>query len=379
MASSPHTALNILQVCLSPSWGGLEMSALKMTGYFLDRGHRCFCLCKHDGELHNNLGKEGLPHRSVNVLSHYSPPSILKLRKLIRQEQVNVIHCHFLHDLWLISPALWRMPQVKFFATCHMLFSRTKKKDWTHRLLYGRLDKLIALTQIAKEFHLKCLPVPEEDVVVIPNGVDLNRFSRDRLDEKPIRDELEIAKADPVVGCIGRLDQGKGQEELICAARDVVAAFPNSRFLIVGDATRGEGEGFAARLRDLISEFRLEKNVILTGFRSDTPRILKALDVFAFPSYKETFGMSLLEAMAMRVPVIASDSGGVPEILDYGRCGILIPPREAQPLAQAITRYLGDPQLAQEMAHNARRRVEQEYDLKLVLDRIEKLYLDSSV
>jgi glycosyltransferase involved in cell wall biosynthesis len=355
------------------------MSALNMTRHFLDRGHRCFCLCKRDGELHKNLHREGLPHRFVKVRSHYSPASMLKVRKLVSRDQISVVHCHFLHDLWLVSPALWRMPWVKLFATCHMLFSRTKKKDWAHRLLYGRLDKLIALTQIAKEFHVKCLPVPPEDVVVIPNGVDLNRFSRDRLDEKSIRDELGIPEADPVVGCIGRLDQGKGQEELICATREVVAAFPNCRFLIVGDATRGEGESFVARLRDLISEFRLENNVILTGFRADTPRILKALDVFAFPSYKETFGMSLLEAMAAGVPVIASDSGGVPEILDYGRCGILVPPREVQPLAQAIIRYLRDPQLAQKMTHNARRRVEQEYDLKLILDRIEKLYLDSPI
>jgi D-inositol-3-phosphate glycosyltransferase len=368
-------SLNILQVCLSTSWGGLEMSALKMTGHFSHRGHRSICLCLKDSELHKNLHQHKLPHRSISVLSHYWIGSILKIRQVICQNRAHVVHCHFLHDLWLVSPALWSLPQVRLFATCHMLFSRTRKKDWAHRVIYRRLNKLIALTHIAKSVHLRSLPVSAKDMVVIPNGVDLSEFSPEKYSRNKIRQEFHVDADQPLLGSIGRLDRGKGLEELIRSAGEVITEFPDCKFLIVGEATKGQGQSFSGRLRGLIRELGLEDKVILTGFRPDAARILMALDIFAFPSYKETFGMSLLEAMAMGIPVVATDSGGVPEILDYGRCGLLIQPRQSRPLTEAIKRYLKDPGLAKSMAHRARKRVEQEYDLQLVLDRIENLYL----
>lgn len=354
------------------------MSALKMTECFLHREHKSLCLCGKRSELHEHLHQERLPHRSVKLLSHYSPWDVLRLRGLIHENDINVVHSHFLHDLWLLSPALWGLRSVRLFATCHMLFSRTTKRDWAHRLMYGRVNRLIALTRIAREVHLRCLPVSSNRMVVIPNGVDLSTFSPAKYNWDSVRDELGISAGERLVGSIGRLDKGKGQEELIYAAQDVVNEFPNCKFLIVGEETKGEGSEFSNKIRSLINQLGLEKKVILTGFRPDAPRILRALDLFAFPSYKETFGMSLLEAMAMQVPVVATDSGGVPEILDYGKCGVLVPPQAAGPLAAAINKLLRAPELSQKMAALARTRVEEQYDLQLTLDRIENLYYDSS-
>ncbi len=350
------------------------MSSLKMTRYFTERGHRSFCLCKTGSDLHRNLRGSGLPHFSLNMLSHYSPLSTLKVRRLIQENEVQIVHSHFTHDLWLLSPALWGLPTVKLFATSRMLFSRVRKKDWAHKLLYKRLEKMIALSHIARNSFLKCLPLASEDMVVIPNGVDLSRFSPDKYNRNVIREEFSIREDEPLVGLIGRLDQGKGQEELVYAASDVIKEFPKCKFLLVGEETKGETTGFGDKIRRLIGEFKLEENVILAGFRTDTPQILKALDIFVLPSYKENFSNSLLEAMAMMIPIVATDSGGNPEILDNGNCAILITPREAPPLANAIKQYLVHPQLAQRKALNARKKVEEEYDLNLVLDRIEQLY-----
>ncbi len=353
------------------------MSSLKMTRYFMERGHRSFCLCKTGSELHRNLRESGLPHFSLSILSRYSPLSVSKVRRLVKDNKVQIVHSHFTHDLWLLSPALWGLPSVKLFATSRMLFSRVRKKDWAHKLLYKRLEKMIALSHIATNSFLRCLPLASEDMVVIPNGVDLSRFSPDRYNTNVIREEFSIRDDESLVGLIGRLDQGKGQEELVYAASDVVKEFPKCKFLLVGEETKGETTGFGDKIRRLIGEFKLEENVILAGFRTDTPQILKALDVFVLPSYKENFSNSLLEAMAMRIPIVATDSGGNPEILDNGNCAILVPPREAPPLANAIKQYLINPQLAQSKAANARKKVEEEYDLNLVLDKIEELYFRS--
>jgi glycosyltransferase involved in cell wall biosynthesis len=174
------------------------------------------------------------------------------------------------------------------------------------------------------------------------------------------------------------LDQGKGQEELVYAAGEVLEEFPRCKFLMVGEETKGERKGFLNKIQALIERLHIGNNVKVVGFRTDVAEILKALDIFVLPSYKEAFGISLLEAMAMRVPIVATNSGGVPEILDYGDCAILVPPQEAKSLAEGIKKYLRDPDLAQKKALCARQKVEREYDLNLVLDKIQDLYLKSS-
>lgn len=369
--------LKILQVCFSGSWGGLEMNALKFTDYFLQREHHSACLCQKGSELHLNLSQKELPYFALTLFSRYSPLAVLKIRKLVRQTGFQIVHLHTPRDLWLISPALWGLNRVKLFATSRIFFTRKKKLDPIHRLLYSRLERLINLSWQAQKHMQKNLPLGPHQHTVIPNPVDLNRFNPAKYEKDYFRSKWGVTKDETLIGLVGRLDPGKGQREMILAMPEIMAEFPACKLVLVGEETFGEQRDFSQELSSLVKELRLEKLVVWAGFQTQIPEVLKALDILVMPSYQENFANILLEAMAMQLPIISTDSGGTPEISDYGNCGLLVPPRQAKPLAQAVLRYLREPELSRRMALSARKRAEQVYALDVVLDQLEELYYQS--
>jgi glycosyltransferase involved in cell wall biosynthesis len=147
--------------------------------------------------------------------------------------------------------------------------------------------------------------------------------------------------------------------------------------VLVGEETTGEHQGFVAKLKNLAANLNLTDKIIWAGFQTQIPEVLKALDIFVMPSYQENFANILLEAMAMQLPIISTNSGGTPEVLDFGRCGLLVPPRQSEPLAEAVLKYLRDESFRNRMALAARKRAEQVYALDVVLDRLEELYYKS--
>jgi glycosyltransferase involved in cell wall biosynthesis len=236
--------------------------------------------------------------------------------------------------------------------------------------MYKRLNKMIALSHIQKEYLSRCLPVAPEKFQVIPNGVDIERFQpRPRRDD--IRDSWGVKPEHTLFGLIGRLDRQKGSLEFVEAAADVLRTHPNARFVLVGGNTLGEGD-FDKLVRRRLSDLKLEEKVVLTDFRKDIPEVMNALDIFVMPSYEENFGNVLLESLASGKPTIGTNSGGTPEILDRGRTGYLCEPQSSESLARAMRAML-DPRLAHDFAQKARAKALQEYDMKAVFNRIEAL------
>ena len=369
--------LRILQVCLSGSWGGLEMGTLNSVDYFSRRGHFSPALCRKNSELHWNLKEKNLPFLALDLYSRYSPLAVLKIRRLLKQAGIQIVHLHNPRDIWLASPAVWGLGQVKLFASSPMLFTHTRKKDPLHRLLYDRLEKMINLSLPAQKQMQKNLPLPPEKHLVIPNPVDLEKFNPERYDRRHFRDKWGVQADEILIGLVGRLDPGKGHREMILALGEIAKKCPRVKLVLVGKETAGEHQAYGAGLKLLAGENKLKDRIIWAGFTEEIPRVLKALDIFVMPSYQETFGLILIEAMAMRLPVVATDAGGPPEILDYGKCGILVPPRQAEPLAEAVITLIKNPELKNKLAQAGRERVVKVYALEVVLDHLENLYYGS--
>ncbi len=369
--------LRILQVCLSGSWGGLEMGASYSVDYFFRRGHFSPCLCRKNSELHWNLKQKNLPFFALDLYSRYSPLAVLKIRRLLKQQGIEIVHLHNPRDIWLLSPAMWGLGRVKLFASSPMLFTRTRKKDPLHRLLYGRLEKMINLSLPVQKQMQKNLPLPPEKHLVIPNPVDLEKFNPEKYDRNHFRDKWGVQPDEILVGLVGRLDPGKGHREMILALGEIAKKCPRVKLVVVGRETAGEHTGYATELKSLARESGLEDRIIWAGFTEEIPQVLKSVDIFVMPSYQEAFGLVLIEAMAMRLPVVATNAGGAPEILDYGKCGILIPPRQTAPLAEAVITLIKNPGLKNKLARAGRERVEKVYALDVVLDQLEDLYYGS--
>jgi glycosyltransferase involved in cell wall biosynthesis len=197
-------------------------------------------------------------------------------------------------------------------------------------------------------------------VVKIPNAIQVERYDPD-IDTAAVRRSLGIVPGAPVVAMAGRLSPFKGQADLIRAAATILKVRPDTSFLIAGhDTTEGtlihgpNATSYRSILDDLITELGVGDRVRLIGYVADLPALMASADVVAMPSWEEPFGLVALEGMAMAKPVVATHAGGVPEFIDHGATGLLIPPRDPAALAAAVLELLIDPRRAKTMGQRAR-------------------------
>jgi glycosyltransferase involved in cell wall biosynthesis len=196
-----------------------------------------------------------------------------------------------------------------------------------------------------------------------------------RIDAAPVRQALGIPSQSLVIACAARLFRGKGQDDVIRAMPEIRRHYPEVRLLIVGrDDRHAMRTSFAEELLTLSRTLGLTDNVIFTGHRSDMPNLLAACDVFALPSLEEPLGLVYLEAMAMKKPVVALRSGGVPEVVDHGKSGLLSPVGDANALETNLLSLLRNPGLRVQMGEYGRRQVEHRYTPERMAADVARVY-----
>jgi glycosyltransferase involved in cell wall biosynthesis len=218
-----------------------------------------------------------------------------------------------------------------------------------------------------KEDVLSFTRMPREKVKVVPLGTDLQQFDPSHYNKIEARKIFGLPEKGYTIGVLGRLDRLKGQHILLRAVPEVVEQHPNVIFLVVGDETAGE-HGYKEYLLKLCHELGIERYVKYLPFIDDVPRLMAALDVFVLPSFSETFGLVVVEAMAMERPIIATNAGGLPEIITDGKTGLLVKPRDATAVAWAIHRVLSDSALRSSLGHLAREEALRRYDFDSCID-----------
>ncbi len=232
---------------------------------------------------------------------------------------------------------------------------------WITRYALARADRVTATGVRLAEVTLKYVP-PNRDVSVVPYGVDLDRF---RPQQRPVHDEL-------VVGSVGRLAPEKGLKYLLEAMANVVREAPNTTVLLAGGGPeRGALERQAKRLG-------LAVRVEFTGELShdQVPEALARMDVFVMPSTWEGFGVSAIEAAAMELPVVASNIHGIPDVVEDGVTGILVPPKDVHALSEAILRLLRDPEERSRMGRAGHALVSERYSWAENARQMEGLYAE---
>ncbi|MCB0377254.1 MAG: glycosyltransferase family 4 protein, partial [Bdellovibrionales bacterium] len=241
-----------------------------------------------------------------------------------------------------VSPAMLGFPDIQLIGFAQMLLG-VKKKDFLHRWIYKRLNKLCVLTHWQKKALLPYLPVHEDLYCTVPNFVDCNKFNPNRRSEA-FRYQLGIREDQFAIGAVGRLDRQKGQLELVKAFHKVSQKYVNCKLVLVGEATQGEEAqmAYAKDIHKLVEDLNLQTRVIFTGFRKDVYKIYANLDLFVLPSYRETFGFVVVEAMASGVPVLGTNAGGVTEILGSGNYGYLCEPQDVDSMADKLEHILSN-------------------------------------
>ncbi len=339
------------------------------------RGHSVATITGPASPLAHDLRASGLQPLEFSRAGYFKPQSIARLYRYFASQPVDIVHSHFSRDLWTIVPALSASrvkPRLPLLLTKHIGTGKPKR-DFLHHWLYQRVDFLIAISEVIRQNLIATHPLSSEKVGVIHHGIDLEQFSLDKISDRRVRQELGFSHEQVVVGMVGRLQISKGVLEFLEMARRVHDECPQTRFVVVGEATRGEphdAEIIQAKQREL----QLDQIVTFLGFRKDIPEVLAAMDVFVFPSHAEAFGLALLEAMAARKAVVASNNDGVLDIVADGMNGLLVPPRAVAALTHACLRLVQDAALRQRMGKASREIVEQKFSVQCMLERLEALY-----
>jgi glycosyltransferase involved in cell wall biosynthesis len=237
------------------------------------------------------------------------------------------------------------------------------------------LPRRIIANSRAVARRMKRIPWARSRLVVIYNGVDLDAFGGNGRSggRGATRSELGAGEEEVLVGIVGRIGEGKGHELFLRAARAAASEEPRLRFAVIGDELFSR-EDRRGRLDRLVRELDLSDRVTCTGHRDDVERLVRALDLLVLASDSEPFGRVLIEAMAAGRPVVATDSGGVPEVVEGGVSGLLVRPGNVGLMAKAITRLSSDPVLRDRMGRLGRERAERKFSIERHVEKVQKLY-----
>lgn len=236
------------------------------------------------------------------------------------------------------------------------------------RVLAPLTHRAIAVSASTRDFLVRERHVPAERVRLIWNGAPLDEFAPRGAERRlSVRHELGLPGDASVIGTIGRLNVQKGHRYLLDAAARVFASAPDARLVIAGDGDQ------AAALRAQAEALGLTPRVVFTGHRTDVPALLEAFDVFCISSTYEGTPLTLFEAMAARKAIVSTAVDGCREVLQDGRTGLLVPPRDAEAMAGALTRVLADRALRESLA-GAALRESARYDIRECVERMQALY-----
>jgi glycosyltransferase involved in cell wall biosynthesis len=333
--------MKVLVSCLSKSWGGMEMYTLTSLRQLLQNKVYVELLCVEGSRLHIEANGLGLIINTVKSAGYLLPTAVYKIYSIVKRGNFDIIHSHYSRDLWQIVPALELSNNNTPLILTKHLGSFINKKDRLHQWIYSRLNAAIAISTVIKHNLINTCPISEDKVFIIPDGIDTERFSPDPVKRKKARNEFNAGENDIIIGMIARFSPGKGHEEFLAAAAGLNKKYSNLKFVVVGEASRGEIE-YEERIRNLAVQFNLE-NIIFTGYRSDTEITLNGMDIFAFPSHAEAFGMALVEAMSSGLPSVCSNSDGVLDIAVDGVTSYLFKVKDPSDLQAKLELLIKSP------------------------------------
>lgn len=296
-----------------------------------------------------------------------------QLAALLRREQIDLVHCHSVIGSLCALPAAGIFGRRSIVETCHgrefwREGKRIKGNFWLDRQASRFVDRVIAVSQATARYLRESKRISPSKIVVIRNGRDLASLLPPNQEAcAKARAELGLSNEQTVL-LLGRLAKEKGHASLLDALTILGPRQPSLVALFAGTGP------LEAELKARCKAAGLSKQVRFLGYRTDLPRLLAAADLVALPSISEGLPLAAVEALAAARPIVATETGGTPEVVLNGQTGLLIPPNDSSALAEAIHRVLGDPPLARRLGTNGRLFVERHFDVRVQIERTMALY-----
>ena len=347
--------MKILQILPELNVGGVETGTLDLSKHLVRLGHSSVVVSA-GGALVKELEAGGAKHYLLPV----NKKSIISMFKLvpqlvdiIKKEEIDIVHARSRVPAWIAYFACRRTRAI-FVTTCHGYY-----KKHFFSIVMGWAKRVIVLSNVIARHMIEDFSVPHERIKLVPRSVDLEKFK--------YRDPQDKRKEDFNVGIIGRITPLKGHLHFIKAMARISRLVPRLKIWIVGDAPASK-EAYKEELQILVRRLGLWHCTEFLGTQRDIPGILEHLDLVVLATTThEAFGRVVVEAQAAGVPVVATKVGGVIDIIEDGKNGLLVPPADAKSMAEAIMRIFKDPQFARELAQNAYAKVKEKYNVELMV------------
>jgi len=335
--------------------------------------------CAPGGGLINEVLRRNIRFHSVRHFIQRASPyndivALAELIRIIKKNKYDIVHTHNSKSGFIgrLAAKISGVPVI--IHTIHGFsfhsFERPFRRKlfiFLERIAAHWADKLIVISNPLREWGLSLGVGKPSQYSTIYSGIEIDNF-KISIDIDKKKREFRIKANELVVGVVAKLWEGKGHRDMLRAAKEAVKKVPEVKFMFVGEGyLRKELEQFADSLG-------LNKHIIFTGFRTDIPEITSIFDVSVLASYFEGLGRVLLEAMVLGKPVVATRVGGIVDVVDDGRTGILVPPHNDKALAEAMIKLLLDKELREKMGERAKRKVDDRFSSVTMVNKIQQVY-----
>lgn len=345
--------------------GGGEVWTINTIKELINRGHSVTLICEDDSAIKQKAIQNGIEVISFKFKGDFDPPSVYKLNRIINTRKIDIIITNMHKEQRLCGAAAKMSGNAKVISVRHV--DIPIKNNLYYRFTYNTLtDKVVVNSFATKNTLLSSASWLRQDKIkVIYHGIDTKLFA---VSGKSTREELNIPNDKPVIGFVGRLNVQKGIVYMMDAFKIIKGKIPDAQLLIAGTGDLYE------EIVKKSDEYGYSNSVYLLGFREDIPDILNSIDVLLLPSLWEGFGLVLIEAMACGKPCVTTSVSSMPEIVEDGVSGFILPPKDPAALAEACCKLLTNPQLADDMGKQGKWIVNEKFTLKKMIYEYEDLF-----
>jgi sugar transferase (PEP-CTERM/EpsH1 system associated) len=363
-------AVRVLHVVSALRAGGMEHGVVKLVSRLdPNRVRSMICSTQPAGALKRSVPAH-VPVFELNRRAGNDVRLPWQLYRLFRRERPDIVHTHAWGTLLegLLAARLARVPVIVHGE--HGTLQLRAHHRYLQRWAWSMVDQVLSVSSRLAERMAAETGFAVERIRTIRNGVDLSRFGS--MNRAWARQELDLPREAPIVAAVGRLVPVKSHRTLVEAMSRLKAKHPDAILVLAGDGP------LASALAEQIDRLELRETVRLLGHRDDVQTVLAAADVFVLASDSEGLSNTILEAMASRLPIVATHVGGADELVLDGETGLLVPPASASALAEALNLLLSDPETGRAMGAAGRRRVEAEFGLDGMVHRYERFYAEAA-
>lgn len=370
---------NILHVSPFSNLGGGEFSLLLELKNLDRKRFRSFCVCYSDGELSKKLKEldiEVTIFERKGLFSHLS--IIFRLSNFIKKNKINLVHVNSLDIRAGIASCIAKCPCV---GHLRVIFPYT----WRDRLFVRLSSCVIAVSEAVIEAFSRFYPECKDKFILVHNAVDLPKG----LKRADLKKEFGLDREAVLIGSAGRIDFWKGYEYFIDSALIIKKQFQNSVFFIFGGFPGGSNDtgDYSLSLKEEVNKVGLRDCFIFAGFRSDILSVIADLDVMVVPSLEvgkkktaraEGFGRVVIESMAVGVPVVATETGGLKEIIKSGEDGLLVPSADSAGIARAVIKLLTDAEFKSSIIARGKQKINESFSVEKYISTLSVIYLKFS-